>query len=179
MPFEENHTVVRGLDTSASYSIIKIFLKISLITTMRPGSETSIKRRRICRRWDKLSPWERANTHFDKIDSLFKKTFLDKCALRRRRDEKRIARADGRMTSRNVVQGVKDKIGLKASDVDQGLKICIHGQFYILNWFRRVAVLTNQQEAVKCTKYTAKYAKTGLIPSVISFNYFFTYKNDT
>ena len=32
-----------------------------------------------------------------------------------------------------LVQGVKDKIGLKASDVDQGLKICIHGQFYILN----------------------------------------------
>ena len=32
-----------------------------------------------------------------------------------------------------IVQGVKDKIGLKASDVAQGLKICIHGQFHILN----------------------------------------------
>ena len=76
-----------------------------------------------------------------------------------------------------LVQGVKDRIGLKSSDVDQGMKICIHGQFHILNWFRRVAVLRNQQEAVKCTKYTAKYAKTGIIPSVNSFNYFFTYEN--
>ena len=32
-----------------------------------------------------------------------------------------------------IVQGVKDRIGLKSSDVDQGLKICIHGQFHILN----------------------------------------------
>ena len=39
------------------------------------------------------------------------------------------------MTQRQavVVQGVKDKIGLKASDVAQGLKICIHGQFHTLN----------------------------------------------
>ena len=34
---------------------------------------------------------------------------------------------------RSIVQGVKDKIGLKASDVAQGLKICIHGQFHTLN----------------------------------------------
>ena len=46
------------------------------------------------------------------------------------------------------------------------------------NRFGRVAVLRNQQDAVKCTKYTAKCAKTGIIPSVNSFNHFFTHEND-
>ena len=31
-----------------------------------------------------------------------------------------------------LVQGVKDRIGLKSSDVGQGMK-SIHGQFHILN----------------------------------------------
>ena len=61
-----------------------------------------------------------------------------------------------------IVQGVKDRIGLKSSDVDQGLKICIHGQFHILNWFRRVEVLRNQQKAVKYLKYIVNYEKTGI-----------------
>ena len=32
-----------------------------------------------------------------------------------------------------IVQGVKDKKRLLASDLYQSLKICIHGQFHILN----------------------------------------------
>ena len=32
-----------------------------------------------------------------------------------------------------IVQGVKDKKKLLASDLYQSLKICIHGQFHILN----------------------------------------------
>ena len=47
-----------------------------------------------------------------------------------------------------VALGVKVKIGLKLPDVAQGLKICIHGQFHILNCFRRVAVIRNLLDAV-------------------------------
>ena len=47
----------------------------------------------------------------------------------------------------------------------------------MLNRFGRVAVLRNQQDAVKCIKYTAKCAKTCVIPLVNHFNYFFTYEN--
>ena len=61
-----------------------------------------------------------------------------------------------------LVQGIKYKIEAKASDVHR---------------FRRVGLLRNQQDAVKCTKFTTKCAKTGLNPSVNHFNYFFTYEN--
>ena len=40
---------------------------------------------------------------------------------------------DALLTPAVLVQGVKDRIGLKSSDVGQGMKICIHGQFHILN----------------------------------------------
>ena len=68
-----------------------------------------------------------------------------------------------------MVQKVKDRLELKSSDVEQGLKICIHVQFHILNWFRRVPVLRNQQKAVKCPKYTVKFAKTGITLKLIGF----------
>ena len=71
--------------------------------------------------------------------------------------------------SRWLVQGVKDKIGLKSSDVDQGLKICVHGQFHILNWFRRVALLRDHQDAVYCRNYTKEYAKIGVILNFLDF----------
>ena len=47
-----------------------------------------------------------------------------------------------------IVQGVKDKKKLLASDLYQSVKICIHGSFHVLNRFRSVAVLKNQQEAL-------------------------------